>query len=315
MKKFLILFFMFCALPALAETISAVSFNPMRVGHFYYSLKASEGIIARGGLYVWNESGSLCEGVSDGTLEVRGNTAKINNLTTPKMYEIETVNTLPMSLAWLEAGNGEAKVSFPNMMFRNKNGPETSTVDLSNPHSWPGIATKITSHGGLATFGHDSQAQVLDFPTFDISSSVDCYTQSTTDQTVVAKDYADCANRMLVYAKNFQMPNVSNRRFDILGSDVAYYKGRVVLMGSDFNPVSHTRGLRLGGVDIQKPKRAVYTTDYDNVTGWNGSGTGTMPPNGLSGCCFKWSPNHQIVGESSKMSVLYLACGNQCSTN
>lgn len=307
MKKFLTLFLMLCAVPVLAETISAVSFNPLRMGNFYNSLKASKGFITRGGLYVWNAPGSACEGEGDGTLEVRGTTAKINNLTTPKRYDIETVNTLPTYLSWLEAGSGDAKVSFPGMMFRNKNGPETSTVDLSNPYSWPGIATKITSHGGLATFGDDSKVQELDFPTFDISSSVDCFTQPTTDQTVVAEDYADCANRMLVYAKNFQLVG-SNRRFSIEGSAVPYYKGRVVVMGSDFNPVSHTRGLRLGGIDIQKPKRAVYSTDYDNVTGWNGSGTGTMPS---GNCSLKWSPNHQIVGESAKMSVLYLECKSQ----
>ncbi|MBR4682568.1 MAG: hypothetical protein IKP06_04625 [Elusimicrobiaceae bacterium] len=323
MKKFLILFFMFCALPALAETISAVSFNPMRVGSFFESLKVSKGAIFRGGLYVWNEPGSKCEGVPDGMLEVRGTSVKMNNLTDPKEYRIEKVDTLPQFLTLFENSNPavqpETKVSFERMPFRSSGGPDTSQVDFSNPLSWPSIGTQVTVHGGRATFIGDpgtyknSYVKELDFPAFDIgTSTVDCYTQLTGAGNVVAKNYADCANRMMVYAKNFQMPNMSNRRLQILGSDVIYDKGRIRLMTSGFGVGSYTRGLRLGGIDIQKPRRHVEGYYNGNVEKPNGAFGGMMPPDNLAGCCLKWSYNQEVVGASQKVSVLYLECGGHC---
>ena len=171
MKKFLILFFMFCALPALAETISAVSFNPMRMGNFFSSLKASKGFITRGGLYVRNESGTSCEGISDGTLEVRGTTAKINNLTSAKMYEIGKIDTPTFSIA--PSSSSEVKVSFKRMRFRNLNGPDTTDAILNDPHQWFNLGAHLRSFGGLATFEENSRVQNLNFPAFNVTK--DCF--------------------------------------------------------------------------------------------------------------------------------------------
>lgn len=212
MKKLFVLFILGISVPALAEIVSTVSFNPSRIGTYEY-LKISRDANFKGGL----ETPTLNVQPS-GEVTMRWDNAN----TTEKYYNVPTVT-----------GNANTSVDMPHTTFLQDSELSPSEINYSADSATdPGYKIpNITMLGGSLSFGenttnkdsyvaelsHDGgQAQVqfyaeaLNESTLNISGNTGKSVALTADGTAyTAKDEsADTAGADSTYTRGFHLAGV-----------------------------------------------------------------------------------------------------------
>ena len=215
MKKLFILLILGFSVPALAEIVSTVSFNPSRIGTYKY-LKVSRDANFKGGL----ETPTL-NVQSAGEVTMRWDNAN----TTEKYYNVPTVT----------GTTGPVSVDMPSTTFLQDSTLSTSAVNYSAANTTdPGnkIPT-ITMTGGSLSFvdgttNNDSYVSVLNG-----ASTVQFYADALNENTL---NISGNAGKSVALTADGTTYTAKNESADTKGADSAY-----------------TRGFHLAGVDIPYP--------------------------------------------------------------
>lgn len=169
MKKILVLFALALCMPAAAEVVSTVSFNPARMGEYNF-LKISKDASFKGGL-------------ETPTLNVNpGGTVKMNwdsPVTNEKYYNVP--NTI--------SGGADTAVDMPQTTFLKENPLTSSSIsyNAANSSVSAGLVDSITINGGNLNFksSKDSYVKSVNGDTSAASSPLEFYTKNLTEDSTL----------------------------------------------------------------------------------------------------------------------------------
>ncbi len=229
MKKLFVLLALGFSVPALAEIVSTVSFNPSRIGTYKY-LKISRDANFKGGLNT-----PTLNVQSSGEVTMRWDDAN----TTEKYYNVPTVT----------GTTGPVSVDMPSTTFLQDSTLSTSAINYSAANTTdPGnkIPT-ITMTGGSLSF--------VDGTTNDGTTNNDSYV-STLNGANTVQFYADALNENTLNISGNSGKSVA------LTADGTTYTAKNESADTKGKDSAYTRGFHLAGVDIPYP-----TGDYVQKTG------------------------------------------------
>ncbi|MBP3514399.1 MAG: hypothetical protein J6J74_08000 [Elusimicrobiaceae bacterium] len=216
MKKLFILLILGFSVPALAEIVSTVSFNPSRIGTYKY-LKVSRDTNFKGGL----ETPTL-NVQSAGEVTMRWDNANKPE----KYYNVPTIT----------GTTGPVSVDMPSTTFLQDTTLGTAAIKYSASDTAPsgvGAGPDITMTGGSLSFidgttNNDSYVSVLNG-----ANTVQFYTDALNENTL---NISGNAGKSVALTADGTTYTAKNESADTKGADSAY-----------------TRGFHLAGVDIPYP--------------------------------------------------------------
>lgn len=224
MKKILLLCFIFCAMPVLAETISAVTFNPNRLGAYQY-LKVARSAKLYGGLQT--PELIVNKNVDKNTSGGGTPSVQMSNQTDDNRYDVEEID-----------GESKAKVTMLSMIFRGaKTGGETDQVqsidyfNQTDAYLKPRALQRFEMFGGSATFKDDSWADnvIFEFPDEDRTQLV--------SHILYGKE-VQVDHELSITGKNLQGTNMKlynndvTKGFKLAGVDIPYKQNQPTLSNS-----------------------------------------------------------------------------------
>ena len=222
MKKILLLCFIFCTMPALAETISAVTFNPNRLGYYQY-LKVADSARLQGGLqtpqFVVNQD------VKNLTQGNAWPMIAMDNQTVGNMYDVVEID-----------GESQSKVDMSKMIFRGGtvSGTETNTVDGSvdyfaqdDNYLWARGLDRFEMDGGSATFVGDEGSWAnkvtfslpsVDSPSYRVISHLIYGSRIRVEQSLKITGHNPANSAMNLYGST----TPTTQGFKLAGVDIPY---------------------------------------------------------------------------------------------
>jgi len=218
MKKFLALVLLGFSLPAGAETVSAVSFNPTRLGDFEY-LKVSKQINLLGGL---EATGTRGEGYPG--LEIASNGSKGGSVT----MDINSASIVTVNQAIAR------KVDMPETRFQG--GDENTAL-----------------HGSYDAASNSPHPET-EFPVTGVLLGKEGKVNVQFTQDSFAKLLQDPDQMVRVFAQKLSVLSGSSQVLNVVGETAGRSSNSgVSLADSTSNSFAKTNGFRLGGVDIPYP--------------------------------------------------------------
>ncbi len=214
MKKLFILFVLGLSVPAAAEVVSTVSFNPSRMGS-YQNLKISRDANFKGGL-----KATTLNVNTGGTVQMRWDGAN----TTEKYYYVPNIT----------GGTGTA-VDMPATTFLTQDPLTLATVNYNAGSASPstGVGPSITMHGGTLDFATNNDSYVATVN----AASMELYTKNLNEDTLSISG-ADGATRGLtpdgvIYTAHANGDTkgtgaVHSRGFHLAGVDIPHPTGSYV---------------------------------------------------------------------------------------
>ena len=218
MKKLFVLLALGFSVPALAEIVSTVSFNPSRIGTYKY-LKISRDANFKGGLNT-----PTLNVQSSGEVTMRWDDAN----TTEKYYNVPTVT----------GTTGPVSVDMPSTTFLQDSTLSTSAINYSATSATdPGnkIPT-ITMTGGSLSFVDGTTNNDSYVSTLNGSGPVQFYADALNESTL---NISGNAGKSVALTADGSAYTAKNESADTKGADSTY-----------------TRGFHLAGVDIPYPTGA-----------------------------------------------------------